>query len=38
MDPAQKRAYEASIYSARVDDDDVQIQIGQVCADLFRSG
>jgi len=37
MDPALKRAYETSIYSARVDDDDVRIEIGKVCADLERA-
>ena len=37
MDPALKRAYETSIYSARVDDDDVQIKIGAVCAELERA-
>ena len=37
MDPDLKRAYEASIYSARVDDDDVQIKIGAVCEELERA-
>ena len=37
MDPHLKRAYEASIYSARVDGDDVRIKIGDVCADLERA-
>jgi hypothetical protein len=37
MDPQLKRAYEASIYSARVDDDDVRIEIGKVCAELERA-
>lgn len=36
MDPAQRRAYEASCYIARVDDRDIRIKIGEVCADLER--
>jgi hypothetical protein len=37
MDEALKRAYEASIYSARVDEGDVRIKIGAVSAELERA-
>jgi hypothetical protein len=37
MDPELRRAYEASIYSARVDDEDVRIKIGDVCEELERA-
>jgi hypothetical protein len=37
MDPDRRRAYEASIYSARVDDEDVRIKIGDVCEELERA-
>ena len=37
MDPHRKQAYEASIYSARVDDKDVRIEIGRICPDLEQA-